>query len=255
MPNSERAGPPLNRREHARQQTRRRLIAAARIVLAQRGYEDATLRDVAALTGVSTGAVFANFSDKADLFGVVVAADQAGLLDRMLGESVGPGATEETLLDMLCAGFAGYVDQYALVRAQMAFVWSLRPDPEKACRAGERRIVACLADVLRRGVLRGDLAADIDAGLIAEMLWEGCLADYRHGPGGGWTSAALRARQAARIGVLLGVYKVPRGEAQSRAAAPNSPSRNPRSCSSPRRTRDLAVPSGTPRCSASSSCV
>ena len=59
---------PTTRRSLAKQRTRSRLIAAAKALVAQRGYEAATLRDVAAMAQMSTGAVFANFADKADLF-------------------------------------------------------------------------------------------------------------------------------------------------------------------------------------------
>ena len=56
------------RRTLAKQQTRAKVLAAARRLFSEEGYEGATIRDIAAAAGMSTGAVFANFTDKSDLF-------------------------------------------------------------------------------------------------------------------------------------------------------------------------------------------
>jgi AcrR family transcriptional regulator len=51
-----------------RQEIRQRIIEAAADVFAARGYDAATLDDVAAAAGFSKGAVYSNFRDKEDLF-------------------------------------------------------------------------------------------------------------------------------------------------------------------------------------------
>ena len=50
------------RRALAKQQTRAKVLAAARELFGAQGYEGATIRDIAAAAGMSTGAVFANFA-------------------------------------------------------------------------------------------------------------------------------------------------------------------------------------------------
>ena len=68
------------RRALAKQQTRNKVIAAARRLFSEHGYEGATIRDIAAAAGMSTGAVFANFSDKSDLFRDIMISDSAQLV-------------------------------------------------------------------------------------------------------------------------------------------------------------------------------
>jgi len=51
--------------------TRARVLDVARAVFASRGYEGATIRLIAAELGMSTGAIFASFEDKADLYRAV----------------------------------------------------------------------------------------------------------------------------------------------------------------------------------------
>jgi AcrR family transcriptional regulator len=55
-------------RQARKSQTRERLIDAAAVVFAQRGFETATLDEVAAAAGYTKGAVYSNFASKTDLF-------------------------------------------------------------------------------------------------------------------------------------------------------------------------------------------
>jgi AcrR family transcriptional regulator len=55
-------------RQERRSQTRDRLIDAAATVFARRGFETATLDEVAATAGFTKGAVYSNFASKTDLF-------------------------------------------------------------------------------------------------------------------------------------------------------------------------------------------
>jgi AcrR family transcriptional regulator len=55
-------------REEQRAQTKARLIASARIVFARRGFHQALLEEIAEEAGYSTGAIYANFDSKEDLF-------------------------------------------------------------------------------------------------------------------------------------------------------------------------------------------
>src|SRR5271167_1660782 len=73
-----------NQRTLAKQRTREKIVAAATALFSERGYEGATIRDIAKAAGMSTGAVFASFADKSDLFGEIVAADQQALEAAMI---------------------------------------------------------------------------------------------------------------------------------------------------------------------------
>lgn len=55
-------------REQSKAQTRKRLLDAARTVFARRGYHGASVEEIAAEAGFSTGALYSNFGGKEDLF-------------------------------------------------------------------------------------------------------------------------------------------------------------------------------------------
>src|ERR1700691_3073905 len=97
---------PMTRRALAKQHTRRKLLDAARRLFNERGYEAATVREIAAAAGLSTGAVFASFADKADLFGEVILDDHGTLEEHLkAADDKGP-ATEAALLKLFSTAYA-----------------------------------------------------------------------------------------------------------------------------------------------------
>lgn len=60
--------PPLNRRQAAKLRTSAKVMNAARLLFQTKGYDATTIRMIAKEAGMSTGAVFANYQDKAELY-------------------------------------------------------------------------------------------------------------------------------------------------------------------------------------------
>jgi len=124
------------RRALAKQQTRAKVLAAARRLFSEHGYEGATIRDIAAAAGMSTGAVFANFSDKSDLFREIMAQDMAQLAEAMREAAARGRGAEDALQKMFAAGYAFYKTQLPLARAAFSVSWS--PDDAPALRGRPR---------------------------------------------------------------------------------------------------------------------
>src|SRR5437868_12739305 len=93
------------RRALAKQQTRLKVLAAARQLFSEAGYEGATIRDIAAAAGMSTGAVFANFTDKSDLFRDIMLTDMAELAEAMSAAAARGADVEDALLNLFMAGY------------------------------------------------------------------------------------------------------------------------------------------------------
>src|SRR3954464_3129743 len=102
------------RRALAKQQTPAKVLAAARRLFSESGYEGATIRDIAAAAGMSTGAVFANFTDKSDLFREIMTTDMAALAEDMREAASRAKDVDEALLKMFVAGYAFYKSQLPL---------------------------------------------------------------------------------------------------------------------------------------------
>ena len=91
-----------------REQRRRQLIEISRGVFAERGYEAASLEEIAERAGVSRPILYSHFGDKHGLFEAVV-SEQIAMVQRVVAESlVGPGEPRE-LVERSMRAFFAYV--------------------------------------------------------------------------------------------------------------------------------------------------
>ncbi|HEY0438152.1 MAG TPA: TetR/AcrR family transcriptional regulator [Phenylobacterium sp.] len=191
------------RRALAKQQTRAKVLVAARRLFSEQGYEGATIRDIAAAAGMSTGAVFANFSDKSDLFREIMVTDMSALADAMR-EALGRGSgVEDSLLKIFMAGYVFYKTQLPLARAAFSVGWSPQDGPVLRRAPPVDQLRALMAEALTRGVAAGELVEGSDIELRARMLFESYLSNYPQAIFEGWSLEALEARSRDQIRILL----------------------------------------------------
>ncbi|MNH97860.1 HTH-type transcriptional repressor KstR2 [compost metagenome] len=196
------AQPRLNRRQAAKVRTRQKVLDAARTLFAERGYDAATIRDIAKGAGMSTGAVFANFQDKAELFEAVFAEEMEGLLADIRG-----AATEGRVLDRLSSGLtAGYhrsLDHLPLMQAMVARSWFQPEDADQRSRAFVRPLVEAVAEVLQGGVREGELRQDVDVALVARMIWDVFISNYRFAAYDNWGIEELTPHIRKQLDLIL----------------------------------------------------
>src|SRR5258706_10018772 len=191
------------RRALAKQQTRAKVLAAARRLFSEQGYEGATIRDIAAAAGMSTGAVFANFSDKSDLFREIMIADMSDLADAMR-EAGGRGAdVDDSLLKIFMAGYAFYKTQLPLARAAFSVGWSPEDGPALRNAPGSQVLRDLAAEQLALGVKSGELSQEAEVKLRAQMVFDAYLSNYPLAIFDGWSLEALQARSRDQIRILL----------------------------------------------------
>lgn len=121
--------------------TRAELIATAGSVFAQRGYEGASVEEIAEQTGYSHGAVYSNFAGKSDLFLAVFEQYMADRAEELAATQVGlaDDAPLETraraLADQWMERFASDRESFLL---HLEFLAASRREPELAERFGSR---------------------------------------------------------------------------------------------------------------------
>jgi len=191
------------RRTLAKQQTRAKVLAAARRLFSEEGYEGATIRDIAAAAGMSTGAVFANFTDKSDLFREIMLADMVALGEAMREAADRAKGVDDALLKMFSAGYAFYKSQLPLARAAFSVGWTPEEGPQLRNSEPSQQLIEQLVDQLNAGVERGELGQEAEVKLRAQMLFEAYLSNYKQAIFEGWSLDALQARSRDQIRVLL----------------------------------------------------
>ncbi len=198
---------PLSRAA-AKRVTRLKILAAAKSLFSSVGYERATIRDIAAEAGMSTGAVFTNFSGKAELFCEIVVADRAGAyraiqrtLERALAD---PGARiEEVLWAMFEAAYRYRVGQLPIIQETISASWSLELGPEVRQRMARRPITDLIARALKTAIERGQIAADADVALLSAMLWTSAISVVPHAVFDRWPLEKLIEQIKAETRVIL----------------------------------------------------
>ena len=180
-----------NQRSQAKRRTREKILAAARALFAERGYEASTIRDIAKAAGMSTGAVFASFTDKSDLFIDIAETEQAELYAEMRAAKEGLSG-RAAILAMLDAAAERQLASLALIQAIMSALWTPGLG-EKVRRRLDRRTTVSLI----LGVVQDDLQPESVGycpALIADMIWDGYLAALRRAALDGLTLEPLRVR-------------------------------------------------------------
>ncbi|MDB5423602.1 MAG: transcriptional regulator, TetR famil [Phenylobacterium sp.] len=191
------------RRTLAKQQTRAKVLAAARRLFSEEGYEGATIRDIASAAGMSTGAVFANFTDKSDLFREIMMVDMVALGESMR-EAAGRGkGVDDALLRMFGAGYAFYKSQLPLARAAFSVGWAPEEGPQLLNSEPSQSLLELIAEQLNLGIERGELGQEAEVKLRAQMLFEAYLSNYKQAIFEGWSLEALQARSRDQIRVIL----------------------------------------------------
>lgn len=191
---------PLSRRAVAKQRTRQALISAAKALFTAHGYADATVRSIARATGMSTGAVFANFADKADLFAEVLANDHDALNPTLEEVIETQGDPVGVLTTMYGRAYAFHLAQLPLVQAAQAYAWLETEHRDRTEASAAPRLTQ---RVLQRAVEQGRLPAGFDVELACDLIWTAYLSNYRlalrskAGPGD------LTSRLERQIGLIL----------------------------------------------------
>ena len=193
----------LTRRAMAKQQTREKVLQAAREMFIERGYEGATIRDIAGAAGMSTGAVFASFTDKPELFDAILSEDFAALFDPMRDAAATAPTAREALVAMFSAAYRAHTAQLPLIQAALAASWTRTPEAEQLRRESLRPLRALVMEVLERGVERGELTRRFDLRLVSDVLWDLYLAGYRPAAFEGLSVEIQTDRLADRIDLVL----------------------------------------------------
>jgi AcrR family transcriptional regulator len=191
-----------NQRSLAKLRTREKILAAAKGLFADRGYEAATIRDIAKGAGMSTGAVFASFTDKSDLFTEIAESEQNELNNAMraaAGELTGRAA----VVAMLDAAVERHMGELALFRAVMSALWTPGLGEAARRRLERRPPTALIVSALRPDLGCAESPAAIDVVTVAEMIWDGYVALIRRASLGGLTAEAVKARMRDQVRTVL----------------------------------------------------
>ena len=160
--------------EGKRARTRKRLIEAAAAVIAKKGFDRASLEDIAAMAGMTRGAVYGNFKNKEELFLALIETRWKPIVPplkagaslkeqmRIVGKTVAKVAKERRKYAVVATAFQLYTLTHAPMQARLtesnaaAYLWIekelLKMIPAKSLPMPPKRFVRVL-DAMTTGLL------------------------------------------------------------------------------------------------------
>lgn len=161
--------------------TRARLVAAARGVFEERGFDATRMSDVAEAAGVSHGTVYVYFESKSALLAAVVEE-----LLAEVGEYLRAAPAEAEDIARVAEANLRYLrvyDQHARLLQVVEQVATADPAFAAVLAEFRARHVARVAEAIRRLQLEGRVAADLDPDVAAAALSAMVEGYARHSPG------------------------------------------------------------------------
>ena len=159
------------RRQQQKAETRDLILKTARSLFEERGFEDTTMRLLAAEAGVGLGTIFAHFPDKSSLLMAALLEDLAET-DREILETLPQEAPiGEQLMHVAAAGIGYWCRRPELSPTLLREMWLVTGPWAERQREETARFIAFVRRLLEDGRRRGELRAGVDLGITAEALY------------------------------------------------------------------------------------
>ncbi len=151
--------------------TRERLLELASTVFAEEGYAAASVRDLAARSQLTSGAIYGNFRSKADL--LLAAIDTHIYEDLVAGMLQEPPEGVSEIADVLAHLFAGYEERRQLRALLVEGAVAGRGDAEVRDRLAEDQSekLAEWSEIYRVWQERAEIDPALDIRAVVTLLW------------------------------------------------------------------------------------
>jgi len=155
------------------QQTKARLIVAARRLFADHGFDRASVRAITRAARANLGAVTYHFGTKEQLRLEVLGRLASGLADRVTAAAAAPAPTPARLGAVVHAFFEFFQDDPDAPRIMLQVLAAGGPPPAPVL-AQQRRILETIGGIVRAGVAAGELRA-VEPFFVAFSIFSQCV--------------------------------------------------------------------------------
>ena len=169
-----------NSRQVAKAHTRQKIREAARHLFVERGFDETTTQEVAAMAGVAVGSLFQHGTDKDDLLMLVFEPVITDAIARAGQEAASPDVLVDVTV-MFGTVLEAYADMGHSVRASVRAHWFGTGPNAKAVQWHYETFVEQVASRLQQAQAAGRLAEGADMMLLARnlsSLCQGVLLDW-----------------------------------------------------------------------------
>jgi AcrR family transcriptional regulator len=149
------------------------ILAAARAVFCERGYEDTAMAEIAARAGVVEGTIYKYFASKRDLVVKVMEAWYEGLVAGFAADLAGISGTRARVRYVVWRHLRAIRDDPALCRVFVREVRAAADYHRSFVQDQNRRYTSFLVAVLREAAAAGEIRADVPLNLVRDLVFGG----------------------------------------------------------------------------------
>ena len=187
------ASPSLNHRDRRKQETRRRVLQAAKDLFDRHGYDTVTIRMIADAAGVAVGSVFTTLPSKSAVLDAIVIDALAEQDHRIELALVGAEGVVARVRCIFATLYTYHDDRFMLLLQAISHSWVRAPEAEVAVRAAIAPLYRRIERTLRAAREVGELSDDADLRLITDTLFATYIANYRRAAYDAWAVLVIRA--------------------------------------------------------------
>lgn len=164
----------MDGRSARRDATRQKLFEATMALIAEQGFSDTTVDQIAERAGVAKGTVYYNFASKSVLFEELLRYG-VGLLTADFTAAVAGRPPADAMAALVRAELA-FIQRYrSFAQLLLSEMWRTQRDWQQTLRLLREEAITVIAATVQAGVDSGDFAADLDVRLSASALFGVCL--------------------------------------------------------------------------------
>ncbi|WP_169054294.1 TetR/AcrR family transcriptional regulator [Nitratireductor sp. XY-223] len=156
-----------------REQRMREIEAAAREVFSQRGYDAASMTDIAKRAGVSEGSIYKFYTNKRDLLLTVIRTWYQSMIDEFMEKLSGVEGTRAQLQTVIWQHLKSIKANPDLCRLFFLEVRSADDYFDSDLFHLNRDYTHVLMDIIQGGIDRGEIRPDISIPLVRDMVFGG----------------------------------------------------------------------------------
>lgn len=200
-------------RRRDKEETRGKVVDAARTLFAREGFQRVTIRMIAEEAGVATGSVFITFTSKDELCDEIIIeylTELAGRVSHAVAQSAGkPVQTRLALIGESL--LADPPERLPFIREMIATSWTRTECAERKVRAASVPINEAIASVLTEARAAGEISAKLDFSMAEGMFMCVVFSNLKAVLYEGATQAHVRQRIAGQVQILLDGWRAARG--------------------------------------------
>lgn len=158
-------------RQRGKDGRRAAILKAARAVFSEKGYEAASITDIARLAGVADGTIYRHFANKKDLLYQVMRAFYERIIADVEQEVEGADCFEERLFKLVRRHLAVFAEDVDLCRLFIREVRTANDYYNSLLYALNRRYTSILLDILRQAHAAGAMRSGIDPRMVRDLVY------------------------------------------------------------------------------------